>query len=84
MVISYQILPGLTYKCYHWSEEDAKINNLGGWSVQTERTTCENKQNFVFSQGDDSMAPGCGKCWCCQPANQHNGNKVLHEIKKNF
>ena len=45
------------------------MNNLGGWTVEKEQATCENKQNFIFSQGDASMAPGCGNCWCCQPAN---------------
>ena len=57
------------YKCYHWSAKDqTQIRRLGG-SIRSERITCEGYENFVFTQGDDSKACGCGGCYCCQPNN---------------
>ena len=34
---------------------------------------CESHDGFIWTKGDDSQAPGCGTCWCCQP----NGNQKL-------
>jgi len=58
------------YKCYQWSEKDLEQNHNGGWSIEKEKRTCEGYENFIFTQGDDSKAPGCGGCWCCQPKNK--------------
>ena len=62
--------PESPYKCYHWSEKDLEKNHNGGWSIEKEKRTCEGYENFIFTLGDDSKAPGCGGCWCCQPKNK--------------
>jgi len=54
------------YKCYHWTAEDYETINFGGWKVENERRMCEDHYQFVFTQGRDWKAPGCGTCWCCQ------------------
>jgi len=50
------------YQCYHWTTRDN--NKLSSGSSQ--RQVCEG-HGYVFSQGNDNLAPGCGGCWCCQP-----------------
>ena len=60
----------LRYKCYDWSDEDKVKLTQGGSSNEIQKRTCEGYENFVFSEGDNSKAPGCGSCWCCQPDNQ--------------
>ena len=60
------IIVTLTYKCYEWTKDDQKKLDQGGWSVQILKETCE-EYGYIFSEGDDSKAPGCGECWCCQP-----------------
>ena len=59
----------LRYKCYNWSDEDRVKMAQEGWTNEIEKRTCEGYENFVFTQGVDSKAPGCGNCWCCQPDN---------------
>ena len=59
----------LRYKCYDWSNEDLVKIDLAGSSDEIQKRTCEGYENFVFTKGDDSKAPGCGNCWCCQPDN---------------
>ena len=61
----------MAYKCYHWTKEDKEKNGLGGHSIGNEKETCESNRNFVYSQGDEKKAPGCGNCWCCQPDYAH-------------
>ena len=39
---------------------------------------CESHDGFIWTKGDDSQAPGCGTCWCCQP----NGNQKLFNKHK--
>ena len=71
-------LPGVQYKCYPWSEQDMKqwsfeetdsfvgaIENLIK-EVEIQKQVCEGHGN-VFSQGNDTLAPGCGACSCCRP-----------------
>jgi len=65
------------YECYHWTEADLK-------SDLPEEEKCENKGvGFVWSQGDESKAPGCGGCWCCQPSERRSckssGEKCLKD-----
>jgi len=56
------------YKCYPWTKYDRKtMEEYGGTSLNNQRLVCESHENFIFSQGSESIAPGCGKCWCCQP-----------------
>jgi len=59
------------YKCYSWSQNDLQQIRQGKSSQEIQKKTCEghsnSEGNFVFSQGVDSKAPGCGSCWCCQP-----------------
>ena len=57
------------FKCYGWTKNDLKQIRQGGSSIDIQKKTCEERQNFVFSQGVASKAPGCGGCWCCQPDN---------------
>ena len=59
----------LRYKCYNWSDEDRVKMAQEGWTNEIEKRTCEGYENFVFTQGVDSKAPGCENCWCCQPDN---------------
>ena len=54
-------LSGPPYKCYHYSEQDRKH-----LAAKSEKQVCEG-HGYVFSHGNDKMAPGCGGCWCCQP-----------------
>ena len=61
--------PEFPYKCYHWSEKDLEQIHKE-WSIEKEKRTCEGYENFIFTLGDDSKAPGCGGCWCCQPKNK--------------
>jgi len=56
-----------TYVCYHWSPEDRAAITALGSSVDAERSVCEGL-GHVFTQGDASLAPGCGDCFCCQEA----------------
>ena len=55
-----------TYKCYDWTDDDLWSISAGGWSVKSQKDTCE-QHGYIFSQGDENKAPGCGGCWCCQP-----------------
>ena len=42
---------------------------------------CESAGNgFVFSQGDESKAPGCGNCWCCSPVVPSSPGKIYNNI----
>ena len=51
----------LAFKCYTYTDAGLEKNHL-------DKQSCENAGvGFVFSKGDDKMAPGCGSCWCCQP-----------------
>lgn len=51
------------WKCYQYTvEEDAQITN-----EDENREMCERHDGFIWTRGDDSKAPGCGTCWCCQP-----------------
>jgi len=40
-------------------------------SSEMEQLVCQSKtwrwNNFVYTRGDASKAPGCGKCYCCKP-----------------
>ena len=53
------------YRCYHYTEKenDAITND------DENKATCERHPGFIFTKGDDKLAPGCGTCWCCQPSN---------------
>jgi len=53
-----------THACYHWTEEDLAAIKAGGSGPNAERPVCES-HGHVFTQGDESKAPGCGKCRCC-------------------
>jgi hypothetical protein len=55
--------PTNTYKPYKYTQAD--LDRIKGGV--SEQTVCE-QQNRVFSKGDDSLAPGCGREWCCEPS----------------
>merc|ERR1712003_19365 len=55
---------GAAYSCYQWtSSDEAKMGNLG----LTQKDYCERSLGFVFTNGNDKLAPGCGGCYCCVP-----------------
>ena len=57
------------YKCYDWTSEDlTKFWIDGIYHFELEDDTCEAYPGHIFTRGDDTKAPGCGGCWCCQPA----------------
>ena len=52
-----------SYKCYQYTtSEDEMID-----SEAKNREICEGHPGFIFTKGDESKAPGCYYCWCCQP-----------------
>ena len=77
MVIFYT---GQRYKCYSWSESD--LQRINQWSYNTvssseiKESTCERYASFVFSEGVEAKAPGCGNCECCQPDNEGKSSSV--------
>ena len=59
------------YQCYNFSDwENAKIEQ-GGRFLENKRKLCKKHSHYVFSQGDNKKAPGCGTCLCCQPGILH-------------
>lgn len=50
------------YSCYNYS--DAELARIRGGA--SEQAVCE-VNGRIFSRGDETKAPGCGSCWCCQP-----------------
>ena len=54
------------YGCYQFTVQELNAIKFGN---PTKRGTCESHQGFVFSRGDNTLAPGCGECLCCQPGN---------------
>eukprot|EP00092_Neocalanus_flemingeri_P057786 GFUD01068750.1.p1 GENE.GFUD01068750.1~~GFUD01068750.1.p1 ORF type:complete len:103 (-),score=18.81 GFUD01068750.1:302-610(-) len=52
------------FTCYNWAEIDKP--KIGGSSLATQQSYCENDLGHKWSYGDDSLAPGCGQCWCCE------------------
>eukprot|EP00497_Spongosphaera_streptacantha_P000880 TRINITY_DN15_c0_g1_i3.p1 TRINITY_DN15_c0_g1~~TRINITY_DN15_c0_g1_i3.p1 ORF type:complete len:1296 (-),score=273.12 TRINITY_DN15_c0_g1_i3:153-4040(-) len=60
------------YKCYYWTKEDREAIDKLGSDVEAERAHCAEvgkgrNKSFVFSEGDEKLAPGCGACYCCEP-----------------
>ena len=53
------------YSCYEWTDEEEEL--LKNENDVFQRDYCESKPGFVFSEGDETKAPGCGTCWCCEP-----------------
>jgi len=53
------------FSCYHYTYDDWNWVASGQMS---ERVMCESRgDGFLYSQGNDSIAPGCDRCWCCKP-----------------
>lgn len=53
------------FSCYHYTNEDWRLVEAG---IMSERDMCKTRgQGFLYTQGNDSIAPGCDRCWCCQP-----------------
>jgi hypothetical protein len=50
------------YSCYNYTEAELARINAG----VSEKAVCE-VNGRVYSQGDETKAPGCGSCWCCAP-----------------
>ena len=59
-----------TYSCYSWTAADqtamAAIDTNKGAAAQ--RKVCEAVLGRIFTKGDNTLAPGCETCWCCQPS----------------
>ena len=53
------------YECYHWTVDDQSWKSANGASMGE---MCERHEGYVYSQGNETLAPGCGTCWCCKPA----------------
>lgn len=53
------------FSCYHYTSADWALVDTG---IMSERAMCETRgQGFLYTEGNDSIAPGCDRCWCCQP-----------------
>ena len=50
------------YSCYHYSDAEKARISAGA----SEQSVCE-VNGRVFTQGDETKAPGCFGCGCCQP-----------------
>ena len=54
------------YDCYHWTPADnAEIGSKGS-TTEAKKEVCESKGGNVYTDGDGSLAPGCGSCGCCK------------------
>lgn len=52
------------HKCYSWTSDDLKAFKAG----ESKKDRCESRgQGFVYAEGNESLAPGCESCGCCQP-----------------
>ena len=60
---------GSQYECHHWTQEDLDAIADAGLQDDELSTICERHHGFVFTQGDETLALGCGRCWCCKPSN---------------
>ena len=49
-------------ECYNYTEEDR-----GHLIIDDEPAVCEAHSGYIFTHGNDRLAPGCGGCWCCKP-----------------
>jgi len=51
------------FECHHWTDGDkeAMAHDLDPEYV------CRVYDNYVYTGGDGSLAPGCGRCSCCKP-----------------
>ena len=57
-----------SYQCHSWTYEDkAKFLLNCTYHNELERPTCESHPGFVYTQGNDTLAPGCTSCFCCKP-----------------
>ena len=53
------------FECYHWRPADNAVLDAAGWTLEAQKKHCGETLGHVYSQGDQSKAPGCGTCWCC-------------------
>ena len=64
------------YDCYYYTNDDnQQILQLG------EKIVCEQDDNRKFTRGDDSQAPGCGKCRGCLPSNIYLIFNLANDMK---
>ncbi|KAK3600652.1 hypothetical protein CHS0354_031565 [Potamilus streckersoni] len=58
----------IIWDCYHWTARDNDLIRARGSASKfvAERKVCVDIRGHLFTGGVDSLAPGCGKCWCCQ------------------
>ena len=54
------------YGCYYFRPADWQIINAAGNSYESMVKVCEDLGK-VWSNGDNSKAPGCEGCQCCTP-----------------
>ena len=57
-----------TYECYDWTHEDIAhfwINCTH--DSELEEATCVDHPGYIFTEGNETLAPGCGGCFCCKP-----------------
>ena len=65
-----------SYQCHDWTYEDkAKFWVNCSHHPELERPTCESYPGFIYANGNTTLAPGCGNCFCCKPT----GKKALEK-----
>merc|ERR1712142_322576 len=53
------------YACYQWTEKQKQ--RILSHEIKPQKQCTDQGNGFIFSGGDDSLAPGCGTCGCCRP-----------------
>ena len=59
---SFLLLSEITYVCYHWSSDDKELMSAGASRLDV----CEMVPGRKFTDGNNSLTPGCGTCSCCR------------------
>lgn len=51
------------FECHHYSDEEMNRIQQG----EDEVLVCRQLAKGIYTGGDASLAPGCGRCYCCTP-----------------
>jgi len=69
-----QILLPDSYECHNWTTvneswwDESGFIYLDDYDGYEEEEMCEaHNPGFIYTNGDESLAPGCGNCSCCKP-----------------
>jgi len=73
------------WECYSWTAEEKAM--LQSWSAD-EQDICTTDRNdgyqYVYTHGDEAVAEGCGRCWCCRRHSDGKPEKPLKEMSLLF